>query len=232
MSDFFGKERRRVERTYLTPGAPLSMQLILPGERLLAGEIRDISASGAAVSFSLSDCPALDRGETIRVILIVEQPERAVRLEASVIESIVQGRQRFCRLDLSIPDDFLVGLDPTIQSWLNRRSGVRVDTHEIEVKLAWSEGSCAGRMMNLSLTGCCVGLPPAAVSKIDPFTQVSFSFRIPGDDALVEVNGRIVNSREEDGTMLCGVDFETDLTGSAYEQGEAIYSFLSEQCEL
>lgn len=229
MSQWFRNERRKVDRVRPAPDTPLGIQLVMPGEGFLMGEVHDISAAGTAVSFPLSQCPVLDCGDSIQLLLEVKHPERAIRIKASVVEVTDQNQKKFCRLKMSIPDEFLAGLHPSIMSCLNRRAGVRVAMHKIEVALKWPAGSGVGQLINLSVTGCCVGLDPEVFERIESFASVTLTFQLHGEDAPVEIQGRIVNHQQSDGVMLCGVEFANSLFGGANNQAEVISSFLTEQ---
>lgn len=114
----------------------------------------------------------------------------------TTIETVVTAPRRL--LFLRFPDA-VEAVSLRKDAWVNC---------SVPATLVWGESPVSGYLLDVSRGGCKVayfGVPGHPLPGVG--TEVACSFRLPGGEALLEVDGVVRSSGEDGGRVVCGLEF-------------------------
>ncbi len=212
--------RRRAEyRVELSETTDLAVAVTTRDGSPVAGQLIDVSASGAGVRFDAPDPPNLVVGEHIDLVFTSDTLKEPLQVAARVqhrAEDPKEGARRYGfrflepqRLDTRLPAD--------AHRLFNRRQAVRVvpDTFQpVRVTLQPGEDQppVEVRLLNISVTGVGVSLQPALESMFAKCIQVSLTIDLPGSRRPVGLVGHIRYRRLVGERIHYGIEFDAELS--------------------
>jgi c-di-GMP-binding flagellar brake protein YcgR len=224
------KERRKAYRVETKEKPSYEASLILPGGKLLAGDIANISFEGAAVNFPHKQCPPLEQGNPIRLAFrLAHTGDRNWIIHGTVRDSHVNQGMRLLRIRLSLGDTFLQHLQPDDWAIFNRRQTFRVrpNPHSpLTVNLDWEGESTEGQVLDISLGGMGIQLELQVGKMISESQSMTLSLFLPGFDVPLTISGSVCYLRKERDSHRLGITFSSNRDEWFIQKEKAISKFL------
>ena len=224
------KEKRKVYHVETKEKPSYEASLILPGGKLLAGDIANISFEGAAVIFPANQCPLLDQGDPIRLAFrLGHTGGRNWIIHGTVRESHVELGMRLLRIKLRLGDTFLQQLQPDDWAIFNRRQTFRVRPNPrspLTVNLEWEGETAEGSVIDISLGGMGVHLESQVAKMISESQSMTLSLFIPGFDVPLTNSGSVCYLKKERDSHRLGITFSSNRDESFFQKEKVISKFL------
>jgi c-di-GMP-binding flagellar brake protein YcgR len=224
------KEKRKAYRVETKEKPSYEASLILPGGKLLAGDIANISFEGAAVNFPDNPCPPLAQGDPIRLAFrLASTGDRNWIIHGTLKDSHVEKGMRLLRIKLRLGDTFLQQLQPDDWAIFNRRQTFRVRPNPrstLTVNLEWEGESTEGQVLDISLGGMGVQLESQVAKMISESQSMTLSLFLPGFDVPLTISGSACYLKKERDCHRLGITFSSNRDESFFQKEKAISKFL------
>ena len=230
------KEKREKYRDGSDSSVPFSLNLILPGRKILPGYLIDINMDGTAISFPSEYCPDFAPDERVRLHLMMTESQKAVFIDAIYKGSSTNKDMKQCRFQFVNPGSFLHDLDVSALSYFNRRQAFRVkpvETPLLKVFLSWDGGSTVGSMTNISITGMGLRIEATVAQTFVLSGLMTLSFQLPNHEDTLKLVGKVIHHRPLGEAVIYGIEYDKNKTEDFYRQETAIAAFvLNQQKEM
>ena len=211
--------RRAEYRVELSETTDLAVAVTTSGGSPVAGQLIDISASGAGIRFDAPNPPNLVVGQDIDLVFTSDTFKDPLQVAARVqhrAEDSQEGSRRYGFRFLE-PQQLDTRLPADARRMFNRRQAVRVvpDTFEpVRVTLQPSEDQppVEVRLLNVSVTGVGVSLQPALETEFADSIQVNITLDLPGRRRPVGLVGHIRYRRLVGDRVHYGIEFDAELS--------------------
>jgi c-di-GMP-binding flagellar brake protein YcgR len=224
------REKRKAYRVETKEKTSYETSLILPGGKLLAGEIANISFEGAAVKIPDKQCPPLEQGDPIRLAFrLAHTGDRNWIIHGTLRESHVELGIRLLRIKLRLGDTFLQQLQPEDWAIFNRRQTFRVRPNPrspLTVNLEWEGESTEGQVIDISLGGMGVRLESQVAKVISESQSMALSLYLPGFDVPLNISGSVCYLKKERDSHRLGITFSLIRDELFIQKEKAISKFL------
>jgi c-di-GMP-binding flagellar brake protein YcgR len=224
------KEKRKTYRVETREKPSYEASLILPGGKLLAGDIANISFEGAAIQFPVKKCPPMEQGDPIRLAFRLSRTGgRNWIIHGTVRETLEDLGVRLVRIKLRLGDTFLQQLQPDDWTIFNRRQTFRVSPNPrspLTVNLEWEEGSAESQVIDISLGGMGVRIESQVAKMISPSQSITLSLFLPGVDVPLSITGSACYLNKERDSHRLGITFSTNRDELFFQKEKAISKFL------
>jgi hypothetical protein len=206
-------ERRSTYRSPIAPQAQgLSVSVAGPSGRGV-GNLVDVSARGARVSFPAGYDPALSVEDVVEATL-QSLSHGDLRLTARVVHGAPSGQGSVLYgLEFLDAEQVLQDLNPFYARLFNRRAAPRVRPsldRRVNATVSWEGGEARARVSELSVTGMGLSLPLVDAYRVMAVSEVYLSFGLPGIQGTFEGPARIVNRRPTGGSVHLGLAFDLE----------------------
>ncbi len=227
--------RRRAEyRVELSETADLAVAVTTQDGSPVAGQLIDVSASGAGVRFDAPDPPHLVVGEQNALVFTSDTLKEPLIVAARVhliYDYPIEGARRYGFRFLE-PQQLDTRLPADARRLFNRRQAVRVvpDTFQpVRITLQPGEDQLPVevRLLNISVTGVGVSLQPAMESMFAERVQVSITVDLPGSRRPVGLVGHIRYRRLVGDRIHYGIEFDAELSPGFARTEELLGKYVS-----
>ena len=224
------KEKRRTYRVETKEKPSYEASLILPGGKLLAGDIANISFEGAAINFPVNQCPNLEQGDPIRLAFRLSHTGgRNWIIHGTVRDSHEDLGMRLLRIKLRLGDTFLQQLQPDDWTIFNRRQTFRVSPDPrspMTVNLEWEDGAAEGQVIDISLGGMGVRIESQMAKMISQSKSIALSVFLPKFDVPLTISGSVCYQKKQRESHRLGITFSLNRDELFFRKEEAISKYL------
>ena len=231
------KAKSKGSRVETEEKPPYEASLILPGGKLLAGDIAQIAYEGIVVSFPEKKCPPIEQGELVRLAFkLGHTGNRNWIIRGFLRQTEVNQDRRLLRVRLQLEENFLRQLQPDDWTIFNRRHTFRVRPNPkspLSVILQKEGGYAEGQVIDISLGGIGIQLESPVAETLSEGESIMLSLPIPGHDVPITIQGSIRYLKKERDSHRVGIAFSSIRDESFFEKEKAISRFvLTRQREI
>ncbi len=225
------KERRRQYRT--SDGIDgIRVAMAVPEQPPVQGELIDLSAGGAAVLMrraSSEDLAALATGADVRLTFDVPGIDPVPGIAAIVRSARDSDDGRVFGVEIVDGKTLHSRLPARVFAAFNRRRHFRLEfleesAPEVEVQPLPDGAPIAGRLGNLSVSGCLLLFEPGHEPALESSLRVAFD--LPGVDDRFSFHGIVRSAFEVKGSMRCGIEFDAKQSENFMAQEQQLSHFI------
>jgi hypothetical protein len=198
MVTWFRRDRRNKYRVEPEELGDVEVNLVLSSQRLLPGELINMSLDGNAVFFPAKEWPDLTPNERVMLKIVIPPSMKSITIDALVKDSCMAGGKKLCRFQFAKPATFLQKLDPSLGEYFNRRKSFRVEPDQaepIKVMLEWQGGFAQGRIIDISTAGMGLELDPELARTLGHADLLTLSFHLPGSKIPLKLAGKLLTRK-------------------------------------
>lgn len=210
MVTWFKGDRRKTYRVEPEQLGDVEVSLVLSSQKLLPGELINMSLHGSAVFFPANECPDLTPNEMVKLKIVIAPSKKSITIDVIVKDSCMAGGKKLCRFQFAEPATFVQELDPSLWEYFNRRQSFRVEPDQaepIEVMLEWQGGFGQGRIIDISTAGMRLELDPELARTLRHADPLTLSSQLPGSKIPLKLAGNIRYRKPKEENTHCGIRF-------------------------
>lgn len=223
-----GDELRRFYRRAPGKKHALSVQIRREQTTSLNGELADVSAGGAGVSFAAAHDPELSPGAgTVLVFSSLGRSGQVFAMSRVVSATPVADGTRYGFEFVDLPGLFQQ-LDEYYVRFFNRRRLVRVRPgldQKIEVRLSTQAGSSLGRLQDFSTDGVGIALDTEQASTLPDADALEVQFVIPKSRVEIRWAARAVHLTNAKAGAVLGGEFAPEPCAELESQRKALADY-------
>jgi len=226
------RDRRKTYRVALRPCEHLLITVHREHGLPLLGDVVALATQGAGARFSLRP-PPLTLGESLRISLSTRGGPRPIELLATVASRSDEPDARHYELEFLDSLELRQGLVRRLFRLFNRRGQLRVRMDDAPAAVrsggAQQAGPFRAQLRDLSSRGLALVVPAEAEEHLRHATHLEVRFRLPGDDAPLQVAGIVRSRQAVPAGLVLGLLLDADGTRRFPAIEERIRCFLRQR---